>query len=129
MAVRRKARNEKFGEWLDVTLSNKNVQGRTLAEAAGVADSAVSRWRSGQAVPPMEAMQPIADLLSVDALRLSVTAGLVPGEVAGVEPLPMPEPTARRESVRRQLARLRGVTETERRLLMQAYEDAKENEA
>lgn len=119
-------RAESFGEWLDTTMSNQEVKGRTLAEACGVADSAVSRWRSGRAAPPMESIEPMAATLGVDALRLAVTAGLVPARVAGVQPLPMPEPTARRESVRRQLARLRGVTEQERRLLLQAYEDARE---
>lgn len=128
MPIRRKqgrARND-FSEWLDTTMSNKNIMGRTLAEAVGVHDSAVSRWRAGTGVPTMEVIEPMATLLDVDALRLAVTAGLVSSSVAGVDPLPMPEPTARRESVKRQLARLRGVTETERRLLLQAYEDARE---
>lgn len=117
--------NKTFGEWLDITLSNKNIMGRTVAEAAGVHDSAVSRWRTGSGAPSMESIEPMASLLGVDALRLSVTAGLVSPQVAGVEPLPIPEPTAQRESVKRQLARLRGVTDKERNLLLQAYEDAR----
>src|SRR4051812_11694260 len=95
--------NRLFGEWLDITLSNQGVQGRTLAEAIGVHDSAVSRWRSGTGAPSAESIEPMAELLGVDALRLSVTAGLVSEKVAGVEPLPMPEPTAQRQSVKRQL--------------------------
>lgn len=120
----RRRKGHLFGEWLDVTMSNKGITGRRLAEAAGVHDSAVSRWRVGQGVPNMDAIEGIASLLGVDPLRLAVTAGLLSHEVARVEPLPMPEPTARRESVRRQLARLRGVTERERKLLLQAYEDS-----
>lgn len=120
--------NRHFGEWLDITLSNKGVMGRTLAEAIGVHESAVSRWRAGTGAPGSESIEPMAELLGVDALRLSVTAGLVPANVAGVEPLPMPEATAQRESVKRQLARLRGVTEAERKLLLQAYEDASHEE-
>lgn len=123
----RKSKNQ-FGEWLDITLSNLGIMGRTLAEAAGVHDSAVSRWRSGVGGPTAESIEPMAELLGVDALRLSVTAGLVPANVAGVEPLPMPEPTAQRESVKRQLARIRGVTDQERRLLLQTYEDHKNRE-
>lgn len=124
----RKGKRIDFGEWLDVTMSNKRIMGRALAEAAGVHESAVSRWRSGTATPPMEAIEKMADILEVEALRLAVTAGILSPKVAGVEPLPMPEATARRESVRRQLANLRGVTEEERRLLMQAYEDARNEE-
>src|SRR3954471_20828290 len=116
--------NDGFGEWLDITLSNKGIMGRTLAEAIGVHDSAVSRWRSGTGVPAMAQIEPMAELLGVDALRLSVTVGLVSETVAGAPKLPTPAPTAQRESVKRQLARLRGVTEEERSLLLQAYEDA-----
>lgn len=119
----RRGRTEAFGEWLDVTMSNKGIMGRMLAEATGVHDSAVSRWRSGMAVPSMDSIERMAPLLGVEALRLAVTAGVISASVAGVEPLPMPEATARRESVRRQLANIRGVTEKERRLLMQTYED------
>lgn len=122
MPMRRKG--NAFGEWLDVTMSNKRIMGRTLAEAAGVHDSAVSRWRVGKGVPTMESLEGIATLLEVDTLRLAVTAGLVSEKVAGVEPLPTPEPTERRESVKRQLARLRGVTELERKMLLSAYEEA-----
>jgi transcriptional regulator with XRE-family HTH domain len=121
--------NNGFGEWLDVTLSNKGIRGRTLAEAIGVHDSAVSRWRSGVGGPTAESIEPMAELLGVDALRLSVTAGLVPAAVAGVEPLPVPEPTAQRESVKRQIARIRGITDKERRLLLQTYEDNREQTA
>lgn len=113
-----------FGEWLDITLSNRGIMGRALADAVGVHDSAVSRWRAGQGVPSIEALERIAEFLSVDPLRLSVTAGQIPPKVAGVEPFEIPEPTARREAVKRQLSRIRGVTEAERRLLLRAYEDA-----
>jgi transcriptional regulator with XRE-family HTH domain len=120
----RKGKAADFGEWLDVTMSNQGISGRTLAEVTGVHDSAVSRWRSGTAVPSMDSIERMASTLGVEALRLAVTAGVVSPKVAGLEPLPMPVPTARRESVKRQLANLRGVTDEERRLLLQAYEDA-----
>lgn len=123
MPIRRGRTGEDFSEWLDVTMSNKGVLGRTLAEATGVHDSAVSRWRSGTATPSMDSIERMAILLDVDPLRLAVTAGLLSAKVAGVEPLPMPEATARRESVRRQLSNIRGVTEHERHLLLQAYEN------
>lgn len=128
MPIRKTRQDQDFGEWLDVTMSNKNISGRTLAEVAGVHESAVSRWRSGTAVPSMDSIEKMAATLGVEALRLAVTAGVISAGVAGVEPLPQPEPTARRESVRRQLANLRGVTDRERRLLLQAYEDARSEE-
>lgn len=123
MAIRKAKNQADFAEWLDVTMSNKGIMGRTLAEAAGVHDSAVSRWRSGTAVPSMDSLERMADLLGVDPLRLAVTAGVITAAVAGVDPLSMPEATARRESVRRQLANIRGISEAERRLLLQTYED------
>jgi transcriptional regulator with XRE-family HTH domain len=118
----RRARN-KFGEWLDVTMSNKRMMGRTLAEAAGVHDSAVSRWRSGAGVPGAETLARIAEALGVDPLRLAVTAGQIPEKVAGVAPLPTPEPTAQRESVRRQIASIKGLTERSRGKLLRAYDE------
>src|SRR4051812_15998646 len=116
MAIRRTKRagtDIDFGEWLDVTLSNKGIMGRTLAEVAGVHDSAVSRWRSGSAVPSMDSIERMASLLNVEPLRLAVTAGVITARAAGVDPLPMPEATARRKSVRRQLENIRGLTEKE----------------
>jgi transcriptional regulator with XRE-family HTH domain len=112
-----------FGAWLDATLSNKRIMSRTLAESVGVHDSAVSRWRAGAGLPTAEAVQGIARVLDVDPLRLMVTAGLVPERVAGVKPLPAPEPTARRERVRKQLGKVKGLTDKERSALLEAYED------
>lgn len=112
-----------FGVWLDVMLSNRGITGRTLAEKAGVHDSAVSRWRSGSGKPSVEALAAIAEVLGVDPLRLAVTAGRVPEKVAGVPPLPAPEPTARRESVRDQLARIKGLTANDKQTLMETYEE------
>lgn len=124
-----KRKGWEFGEWLDLTLSNKRIMGRTLAEAVGVHDSAVSRWRAGAGVPSMETLALIAEFLDVDPLRLAVTAGQVPQRVAGVDPLPLPEPTAQRESVKRQIARIKGVTDASRRKLLATYEEIMTEEA
>jgi transcriptional regulator with XRE-family HTH domain len=112
-----------FGEWLDITLSNQGIMGRTLAEKVGVHDSAVSRWRAGNGVPNMDTCERIAEALGVDALRLAVTAGLLSQKVANALPFDVPMPTERRESVRRQLKRIRGVTDETRNRLLQVYED------
>jgi|SRR5882757_1829703 len=112
-----------FGEWLDITMSNRRMMGRTLAEAIGVHDSAVSRWRAGAGAPSMDVLARMAEVFDVDPLRLAVTAGQVPQKIAGVSPLAPPEPTAQRESVRRQLSHLKGVTDSTRRKLLSAYEE------
>jgi hypothetical protein len=65
----------------------------------------------------------IARALNVDGIRLAVTAGLLSSEEAGRLPLPMPEPTARRKSIKRQIARIRGLTDQEKQHLMEAYDE------
>jgi len=112
-----------FATWLDATLSEKKIMGRTLAEKVGVNDSAVSRWRAGTAVPPMDTLAHIAQALGADPLRLAVTAGHLSSSVAGVEPLPVPPPTARHEAVKRQLGHIKGLTRESRRKLMETYEE------
>lgn len=113
---------EAFARWLDVTMSDKNIKGRDLAERLDVHDSAVSRWRSGRNAPNMETLTQIAKLLKVDPLRLAATAGLIDGEAVGVEPLPMPQASMRRESVRRQILAIKGLTNNERHKLLETYE-------
>lgn len=71
----------------------------------------------------MEVLAKMAEVFRVDPLRLAVTAGQIPGNVAGVDPLPMPTPTAQRESARLQIARIKGVTQATRRKLLAAYEE------
>lgn len=123
--TRRQARQD-FGAWLDVTLSNSGMRGRELAEKIGVHESAVSRWRGGVGIPSVEILTKIAEELNLEALRLVVTASLIPAEVAGVQPYPMPEPTAQRESIRRQIGRITGVDDEIRQRLLDVYEEANE---
>lgn len=123
--MRRDRSSPDFGEWLDITLSNRGIQGRGLAERLGVNDATVSRWRSGKSVPSLEIVRAIAEVLELDAPRLALTAGVVPLELVGpgIEPYPMPEPTARRESVRRQIARIHGLSDEGRNKLLQTYDE------
>lgn len=112
-----------FGRWLDLTMANREIKGRTLAKRLRVHDSAVSRWRGGQGVPALPSLQQLAQVLDVDAIRLAVTAGLLSGEQLGVKPLPLPEPTAQRNAVKDQLSRIRGLTTRERQRLLQVYDE------
>lgn len=112
---------ETFGRWLDLTMGNQGIKGRTLARKLRVHDSAVSRWRSGQGAPAMDTCVKLAKLLDVDPIRLAVTAGLMDGDLVEVEALPLPEPTAQRRAVRGQLEKLR-LPPRERDQLIEFYE-------
>lgn len=113
---------EYFGRWLDLTMANRNIRGRSLAKRVGVHDSAVSRWRSGQGVPALPALQQVAKALGVDPIRLAVTAGLLDESLVGQPPLPMPEPTAQRALVKEQLSKIRGLLPEEKQALINYYD-------
>lgn len=114
---------EQFGQWLDLTMSNRDIKGRALAKALKVHESAVSRWRAGNGVPSMDSCLRLGKYLNVEPIRLAVTAGLMDGELVGVDPLPLPEPTAQRQAIKDQLAKIRGLTAKERQRLIDAYDE------
>lgn len=116
-------RGGKFARWLDLTMENREISGRSLAKRIRVHDSAVSRWRSGEQSPSLDTVMRIAKALNVDGIRLAVTAGLIDSEAAGKDPLPLPEPTARRQAIKRQIGRIRGLTDHEKQRLMETYDD------
>lgn len=113
----------RFGRWLDLTMGNRGIKGKDLAKHLKVHDSAVSRWRSGAGAPEMDTCLRLAKVLNVDPIRLAVTAGLMDGELVGLTPLPMPEPTARRQAVKRQIIQIRGLTAREQQKLLDTYDD------
>lgn len=114
---------EAFGRWLDLTMANREIKGRTLAKACKVHESAVSRWRAGNGVPSMDSCLRLAKYLDTEPLRLAVTAGLMDAELSGVEPLPMPEPTAYRRAVKQQIMSIKGLTQRERQRLLDTYDE------
>lgn len=120
-----------FGEWLDTTLDNEGIASRVIAEWAEVDDSTVSRWRAGASLPSMQAIASIARLLNLDWQRLAVTASVLPSEVAGpnIEPYPMPKPTAKRQSVKRQIARIKGLSPEGRDRLLETYDELMEGDS
>jgi transcriptional regulator with XRE-family HTH domain len=122
------ASNDRFGQWLNLTMENRGIRATNLAKKLKVTDSAVSRWRSGAGAPSMDAVMRLAKLLGVDPVRLAVTAGLMDSELASVPPLPLPEPTVRRKRVKDQLWKIRGLTDRERQHLLSAYDERIENE-
>lgn len=114
---------EAFGRWLDLTMANRNIKGRAVAKACKVHESAVSRWRKGNGVPSMDSCLRLAKFLDTEPLRLAVTAGLMDAELAGVEPLPLPEPTAYRKAVKEQILAIKGLTQRERQRLLDTYDE------
>lgn len=112
-----------FGRWLDLTMSNRSIKGRALARALKVNESAVSRWRAGKGVPSMDSCLRLGKYLDVEPIRLAVTAGLIDGELAGVDPLPLPEPTAYRKAVKEQILAIKGLTKRERQKLLDTYDE------
>lgn len=118
---------ERFGRWLDLTMSNRGIKGRDLARKLRVHDSAVSRWKSGRGSPGMDTAVRLAKILGVDPLQLAATIGLLNGPEVGVPLLPMPEPTAARRAVKEQIMSIRGLTLGERQHLLNAYDALLEN--
>ncbi|MEU3052298.1 helix-turn-helix domain-containing protein [Streptomyces griseus] len=107
-------RREYFAEWLDRTLTNRGTSGGEVARALGVNDSAVSRWRRAKGPIGLDNCMKLAGFLEVHAIRLCVTAGLMDSSEVGFEPLPLPQATAKREQVREQILRIRGLSDEER---------------
>jgi hypothetical protein len=71
----------------------------------------------------MDAAMRLAKILGADPIRLAVTAGLMDAELANAQPLPMPEPTARRKRVKADLWKIKGLTDKERQHLLDAYDE------
>lgn len=124
MARRRARSYSEFAEWLDITLDNQGVgAGTALAEQMGVTDAAISRWRTGASNPTSDNVAKMAKAMGLDPVRLAITAKVLPPEFApGVEPYEIPEPTAQRDSVRRQLARIKGLSEDQKEALLSTYD-------
>lgn len=112
---------KEFGHWLELTLTNAEMTGKELAAAAELDEAQVSRWRRGRGKPSLTSCERLASALGVDPMRLAVSAGAVPGSMAGVEPLPMPPNTAVIESVRCKLRELPGATEQSVEEMIEAF--------
>lgn len=114
--------NRQFGRWLDLTMTNRNITGRSLARKLKVDDASVSRWRRSLATPGMDTVVRMAKILNVDPLRLAVTAGLMDGPAVGIEPLPMPEPTAQRNLVKERIMKIPFASHEELQYMLNQYD-------
>lgn len=111
-----------FGRWLDVTLDNKDVQGKSLADSLGVTSGAVSRWRNGQSIPSPENLRDLAEYLGADPARVMATAGVPGMQESGIAPYPIPRAEARREKAREELKNLKRLSREERQYIIEAYD-------
>ena len=114
--------SKQFTDWLDRTMTARNMTAVDVGSRIGVHNSTISRWRHCQGVPDMKKFAQLAMIFDVPVLRLAVTAGLVPADVAGVEPLsPPPPPAEDVEAVTAQLRAIRGISEQTRQALIAQY--------
>lgn len=111
-----------FGHWLDVEIRNRGIKATDMAQALGVSDSVVSRWRNGTCTPSAQSLWPIAMYLDVHPLRLAVTAGLIDQQTAGVPPFEVSVDRHAIRRVREALEGIRGLTKREREHLLSVYE-------
>ncbi|WP_432001255.1 helix-turn-helix domain-containing protein [Streptomyces sioyaensis] len=109
-----------FSQWLNITMSNAGMTGRTLAHKARVTDSAVSRWKAGE-TPGVEALVRLAEIFKVDVRRLlSLARPEQFGDLA--DPLPMPEPRQMREHAYDQIDKMTGVPRAAKEAMKQTLD-------
>lgn len=113
---------EIFGIWLDLTMENKGINGTDLAKYLNVHPSAVSKWRQHKGVPGINTCLRLAKVLKVDPIQLAVTAGLMDGRLIEIAPLMPPKPTAKRAAAKREISKIKYLTEQERRILLDTYD-------
>lgn len=109
---------EYFAEWLTRTLAERDIAGGEVAEALGVNDSAISRWKNGKASPGLESVMKLAEFLDVEPVALAVTAGLMDEAQVGVERLQLPRETRMLGYVEDQIMKIRGLDDETRKALI-----------
>ncbi|HET7036124.1 MAG TPA: helix-turn-helix transcriptional regulator [Thermomicrobiaceae bacterium] len=76
---------EGFPLWLEATLRTRGLSQAQLARELGVAETQVSRWRRGLAVPTVQSLQRLAEALAVPRTALEQLAGYPSGTPASEE--------------------------------------------
>ena len=77
--------DEGFPLWLEATLRSRGLSQAQLARELGVAETQVSRWRRGLAVPTVQSLQRLAEALAVPRTALEQLAGYPNGTPVFVE--------------------------------------------
>jgi transcriptional regulator with XRE-family HTH domain len=66
----------RFAGWLQASMHNRGLSQAQLARSVGVADTQISRWRRGQAVPTVLYLQRLADAFGIQRVTLDQLVGL-----------------------------------------------------
>lgn len=103
---------EDFALWLRVTLRERSLKPKRLADKMGVSAAAVTNWTKGKQAPAMEQLQAMAQVLDLpkeDFVPLCVLAGRLREEDTGVTPLAVPRGRAAdMERIEQQIPHLTG---------------------
>jgi transcriptional regulator with XRE-family HTH domain len=95
MPPQRRRNDGNFAAYLKASMKAARIgSGAQLAEAAGIAQSLVSRWLNGKTLPSIEALRAIAEPLGVPMRDLVVRAGYMTPDEVGLEDEPVP-PTSK----------------------------------
>jgi transcriptional regulator with XRE-family HTH domain len=73
----------RFSSWLQTSMLHRGLTQAQLARSMGVADTQISRWRRGQAVPTVQYLQRLADTFGVQRMTLDQLVGLPVAQAAG----------------------------------------------
>src|SRR5579884_4193732 len=69
----------RFPVWLEATMRSRGLSQAQLARRMGVAETQVSRWRRGLAVPTVRSLQRLAETFDVPRTSLEQLAGYPSG--------------------------------------------------
>lgn len=71
---------DRFATWLEASMRARGLTQAELARSMGVAETQVSRWRRGLAVPTVRSLQRLAETFAVPRTTLDSLAGYPTGE-------------------------------------------------
>lgn len=112
-----------FGPYLTQAMAAAGLSQADLARLTGISDSIISKWRRGQATPSVENLRLLAPALGVTTRDLVVRAGhMFPDEVGLKEPPVPPKPPARLASLQDDINAEPGLSEGDKRLMIDLYE-------
>lgn len=109
---------ENFANWLSTTLDNRDLAGNRVAEALGIHEGNITKWRRGQKTPSAKVAAKLAKYLGVDPGQMLVTAGLVDREDVPWEPFQVPAPSSKREAKIASIMAIPELDDDERRRML-----------
>ncbi|OII61234.1 hypothetical protein BJP40_06830 [Streptomyces sp. CC53] len=74
-----------FAEWLDKRMKARGYTPRDLAEASGIGDFNISRWRNGKSPAHPKFWHALAEALDVEPLEIAIRCGALTEEEANAK--------------------------------------------